>query len=261
MIGSSTKPVGFDRKISLPWIDAVAEWAAAGESGKSIREKLDNLLEGKVAEGNSGSAKGKTKTVLFHVWVSVPDRLKPLRDDGLALLRQQSGRTRLALHWGMCLAAYPFFKSTAETVGRLLRLQGSAGAAEVGRRVQEQFGDRPVVARALQRVLRTFVEWEVLKDTGTRGVYRPDSVISVNDPRVSAWLIEATLMASGAETGMLHTIINSPALFPFELHNFNINHLRQNERLEYFRQGIDQDVLMLRRSRQAQADVKALPQL
>jgi hypothetical protein len=92
-------------------------------------------------------------------------------------------------------------------------------------------------------------------------VYRAGSVISLNDSDVSAWLIEATLMASGAETGLLQTIVNSPTLFPFELHGFHINHLRHNERLEYFRQGIDQDVLMLRRNIQVQTEVEAVQRL
>jgi hypothetical protein len=254
MTENSKRSVGFDRKILLPWIDAVADWMAAGESNKSIREKLDLLLEGKVAGDGSGSAKGKTITVLSHVWVSVPDRLKPLRDEGLALLRHQSGASRLALHWGMCLATYPFFKAVADTVGRLLRLQGVAGAAQVRRRVQEQFGERQIVARGLQHVLRTFVEWGVLQDTTEKGVYRSGAVMSVNDPNLSAWLIEAILTAGGTEASVFQSIVRSPALFPFEPLTFNVSHLNRSERLEYFRQGLDEDVVMLRRP-QATASV------
>ena len=72
------------------------------------------------------SARGKTMTVLLHVWTTVPDAAVPLRDDALALLRGRTGRDRLPLHWGMCLATYPFFRDVAATTGRLLALQGTA---------------------------------------------------------------------------------------------------------------------------------------
>lgn len=243
---NNQRSIGFDRKILLPWINAVADWAATGESKKSISEKLNRLLEGKVAGTTSGSARGKTKAVLMHIWVSVPDAAKPLRNEGLTLLRSHSGQTRLALHWGMCLATYPFFKSVAETVGRLIRLQGTAGAAQIRRRTEEQFGERQIVARALQRVLRTFVEWGMLQDTSEKGVYQAPLSIVIDDPKVSTWLVEAMLISSGSNTGVLQTILQSPALFPFSLPGLHINQLEESGRLDWHRHGLDEHIITLR---------------
>ena len=120
------KLVGFDRKIHLSWLDATADWASQGLPAADIRQRLDRLLDGQVAGIGSHSARGKTMTVLMHVWVLVPDTLVPLRDDGLLLLRDWGEDSRLPLHWGMCLAGYPFFRDVASTTGRLLSLQGSA---------------------------------------------------------------------------------------------------------------------------------------
>lgn len=240
------RSIGFDRKIPLPWINAVADWTAAGYDKQHINAKLDQLLEGKVAGTGSGSAKGKTKTVLLHIWVSVPPQVEPLRDDALRLLREHSDSTRLALHWGMCLATYPFFRSIAETVGRLLRLQESASVAQVRRRTEEQFGERLVVSRALQRVLRTFAEWGVLHAISEKGVYTAASPLTIDHGDILAWLIEATLVSNGSNAGMLQSILQSPALFPFNLNTFNLRRLENHKRLEWYQQSIDQHIIAIR---------------
>ena len=115
------KIIGFDRKIRLSWLDATADWAAQGLPAAAIRTRLDRLLDGQVAGNGPHSARGKNMTVLMHVWVLVPRTLVQLRNEGLNLLDNRFGRDRLPLHWGMCLATYPFFRDVAATTGRLLR--------------------------------------------------------------------------------------------------------------------------------------------
>jgi len=131
-------------------------------------------------------------------------------------------------------------------VGRLIRLQGTAGAAQIIRRTEEQFGERQIVARALQRVLRTFVEWGVLEDTTEKGIYQASANIFIDDPKVSAWLVEAMLISGDTNTGVLQTIVKSPALFPFSLAGFQINHLEGNRRLDWHRHGQDEHIITLR---------------
>lgn len=93
------------------------------------------------------------------------------------------------------MAAYPFWSVVAAQVGRLLRLQGVATAAQINRRVQERYGERPTVARATRRVVRSFVEWGVLDDTATRGRYAPAGPRPVSGPELVIWLSEAALHA------------------------------------------------------------------
>jgi hypothetical protein len=104
--------IGFDRQIRLAWLDATADLAAHGLSAQEIRAKLDQVLDGEVAGSDSHSAKGKTKTVLLHIWSLVPEDYKPLRDEGLALIRQQPADSRIIVHWGMCIATYSFLESS-----------------------------------------------------------------------------------------------------------------------------------------------------
>ena len=60
----------------------------------------------------------------------------------------------MLVHWCMCTVVYPFFGTVADAVVRLLRLQGSAGAAQVQRRLRERLGERETVARAARRIWR-----------------------------------------------------------------------------------------------------------
>ena len=154
-------------------LDATAEWTLQGLSVPEIRAQLERLLDGQVAGEGPHSARGKTMTVLLHVWTAVPDAAVPLRDDALALLRGRTARERLALHWGMCLATYPFFRDVAATTGRLLALQGEAALSQIVRRMAESWGGRSTLKRAVQRVVRSFVEWGVLAESGDRGVFSP----------------------------------------------------------------------------------------
>ena len=173
MSGTTRRIIGFDRKVRLSWLDATAEWTMQGLSAPEIRAQLERLLDGQVAGEGPHSARGKTMTVLLHVWMAVPDLAVPLRDDALTLLRGRTGRDRLPLHWGMCLATYPFFRDVAATTGRLLALQGEASLSQVVRRMAETWGERSTLKRAVQRVVRSFVEWGVLAESGDRGIFSP----------------------------------------------------------------------------------------
>ena len=183
-------------------------------------------------------------TVLLHVWTAVPGAVAPLRDDGLALLRGRGGRDRLPLHWGMCLATYPFFRDMAAATGRLLALQGSASRAQIARRMAESWGGRTTATRAVQRIVRSFVDWGVLVETGERGTYAPAAKMAVSG--VGPWLLEAGLVGSGRREYPLRALAAGAAFYPFDM-TLAGRDVGGNPRLEICRQGLDEDVVLLNR--------------
>jgi hypothetical protein len=238
--------IGFDRKIQLAWLDATADWAAQGISVPEIRSKLHELLAEEVAGGSYRGAREKTITVLLHIWVLVPDNLVPLRDDGLRLLGELPGQDRLPLHWGMCMASYPFFRDVAATTGRLLALQGTAVLAQITRRMAGVWGDRSTLNRAVQRVLRSLVLWGALHETSDRGIFAPPPKRPVKDStRLSPWLLEASILNSGRRAHSLQSLLTSTALFPFAL-NANPQDVLANPRLELHRQDLDEHLVLLK---------------
>ena len=84
-----------------------------------------------------------------------------------------------------------FFRDVAATTGRLLALQGEAALSQIVRRMAESWGERSTVTRAVQRVVRSFVEWGVLAESGDRGVFSPAAKVVVSGDRVGPWLVEA----------------------------------------------------------------------
>ncbi len=99
-----------------------------------------------------------------------------MRDRAVALLPRISGQERIWLHWGMTALAYPFFRDTAEVVGRLLALQDDFTTAQVQGRMLTTWGDRATSKEAAQKLITTLVDWEVLRSTKTQGPFpaRPE---------------------------------------------------------------------------------------
>jgi len=248
---NGTMEIGFSQRVRLEWLEHTAELALAGKQRSEIKGCLEEMLRDHLPVGSNPERGNRDKavTILLRTWVSVSKPLEPLRNDGLALLQRLLSDERLAVHWGMAMAAYPFLDAVAETAGRLLRLQGSVGATQVQRRIREQLGERETVARAARRVLRSFVDWGVLRDTEVKGRYEATAPRPVRDRVLAAWLVEAALVAGGTGTGMLAALVSSPVLFPFELRVHGAMELRGNPRLEFLRQGLDQEVVVLDQGR------------
>lgn len=240
--------VGFSQRIQLDWMERTACLYAAGYSKDAIQDALREELRGAVSVGGEADRSNREKiiTILMKTWVLVPRELEGIRDDGLAVLKSTPVEQHLPLHWGMAMAVYPFFGAVAETAGRLLNLQGTCAAAQVQRRIREQFGERETVGRAARRILRSFIDWSVLEETGQKGVYRAAPVRKVDDRRVATSLIEAVLVASGSNTAPLSAIRASLALFPFELCALGPDDLKSSIRIEVTRLALDEDMVGLR---------------
>ena len=240
--------IGFSQRIQLQWLECTAALAVAGQTPKEIKRSVQEILRDHLSVGGTAQRGNREKaiTILLKTWVTVPRELKPLRDEGLDHLQRLPLDDHLAVHWGMTMAAYPFFGLVAQTVGRLLRLQGSAAAAQVQRRVREQLGERETVTRATRRTLRCFIDWGVLVETADKGVYHGAPLRPIRDQCLAAWVIEAMLLSSSSDAVPLQALAQAPALFPFAIEPLRSTELSCNSRLEVFRQGLDQDMVLLR---------------
>jgi hypothetical protein len=236
------KFVGFDRRIQLDWLDTTAALVQAGLPLDEISERLNRYLVDKVV---GDEARAKTILVLFRVWANVRDEHKHLRDEGLQLAAQTHSEERLWIHWAMSLLTYPVFRDVAATVGRLSRLQGVISNDQVQRRIVEHWGQRTTVQRATRRLIRTFVDWSVLKDTGKRGHYEANPPNRTANQDLALWFLTCALQANEAEQIPMGELSQLPYLFPFDLLPFT-NHVRQSERFEVTRQGLDLEMVAAR---------------
>lgn len=235
--------IGFTQRIQLEWLEWAAQMMLSGLSTDDIYAELQNRLRPIVSVGgdDNRSNRGKTVGILLKIWVKTEDKLLPYRDEGLKLLARMPVEDHLSIHWGMSMATYPFFGTVVDAVGRLLQLQGNVTFAQVGRRVQEKYGERESIHRATQRVFYGLQEWGVITKTDERMVFQSTNPIVISDPQVSSWLVEAGMITAGIHSIPLNTATKIPALFPFQLIEPRI---KDGKRLELFRQGLDNDFVM-----------------
>ena len=247
MSGRKTQ-IGFSQRIRLEWFEQTANLILAGNDRATISNSLQSLLENKVSVGGNSTRGNREKviSILLMTWVTVPRGLEQVRDEGLEILQGVPHKDRLAVHWGMALAVYPFLGAVAAHTGRLLRLQGTAAVAQVQRRVREEYGERETASRAAQRVLRSFIDWGVLNETRDIGVYEQGTQYSVEEPRLIAWMVEASLHTRENEAAPIRDLLDNPSIFPFRLAHVSAEHLvSHSPRLEILRHGLDDALVML----------------
>lgn len=239
--------VGFSQRIRLEWLEQTSNLVLAGNSKQAIASALQELLCDKLSVGGEAERGNREKaiTILMKIWVTVPSELASLCNSGLDFLQHLPLAEHLAVHWGMVMAVYPFFGHVAGSVGRLLRLQGTAAAAQVQRRVREKYGERDTVSRATRRVLRTLVDWGVLAEGSTPGIYVPGSILAVTDHRLTVWLMAAELHTLPTGTSPRRAVVDTPGLFPFALARLSVSALAASGEIAVTGYSLDEDMVML----------------
>lgn len=245
-----TDQIGFSQRVRLEWLEQTANLVLAGNGKDVIIEVLQEFLKDKVSVGGQAERGNREKiiTILLKTWVTVPHELEVLRNKGLELLNRLTQADHMALHWGMVMASYPFWMGVATQVGRLLKLQGTAAASQVQRRVREQYGEKETVSRAARRILRSFMDWGILQETGIKGIYTNGKTTSLYDSQVIVFLIEAALQAHANGSAPLKDLLESPYLFPFQIRPINAGEiLARSSNLDILRHGLDEDLVFLKK--------------
>lgn len=238
------KVLGFDRPLELEWLDAVADRVALGSSTVEVRAFAHRLLDGVVSGTTFNSNRGKTVTVLCHIWSSVPSDCEALRDRAAEALKDSSREARLAIHWAMMVATYQFFGDLAEHVGRLLGLQGNVNVLQLTRRMQEGWGDRATLRTIVQRLVRSMTSWGVLQPARVKGVFESGGHRAAVPDLHAELLLEALLIHRGGGAIPVQQALRHPMFFPFTL-DLQPHTLRTAPLFAVHRQGVSEDVVGL----------------
>lgn len=236
--------IGFDRRIDLEWLDFAASEVAAGASLGEMRSRVWDMLNGVVSGETFNSARGKTVTVLNHIWGEVTPPAKALRERAASNFRDCRVDERLGLHWAMMVGTYPLFTDVATAIGRLLTLQGGFTLAHLTRRLVGTWGERSTLTRATQRIVRSMIQWGVLADADARGTYVGTSRKRMIGPAVGIVLIEALLVDAEEAAISLEQLAGHAGLFPFDI-QVNVGHVRGASQFRVHRQGLDSDIVEL----------------
>jgi hypothetical protein len=241
MSGVTRTKIGFDRTIAIEWLDAGAARAASGQSPAEIRQFLWDFLEDVVPGDTNNSGRGKTLTVLSRIWVAVPAPAEHLREAALRCFLSATSEQRVAIHWAMAVGTHPFFYDVVANVGKLLTLNGQANRSQIKRRMTDTWGDRSTLERTIQHVLRSIIQWGLLRHGQAKGsLVAPSQRIPINE-EISELLVHAVLLSHGHGLP-LSQLAGHPALFPFDVRS-NAGSLRKNVCFRVQRQGDQSDVV------------------
>jgi hypothetical protein len=248
-MGKRHDGIGIKQVIRLEWMQKATNLLLAGLDSKSIRQDLHEFLAGQYRTGIEEERSDLTRTFavnnLMRIWVAPDQELVVFRDASLSFLRENPSMG-LAIHWGMISAAYPFWFNVARQVGRLLALQDQFTQTQIVNRLKEQYGDRQTVSRYARFVIRSFVAWEVLRDSTEMGCYEKDAPMKLGDSDLAILLLESVLHATPDAKAPLSLLQSNPALFPFHLHPITGDFISQRcPHIEALRYGSDEWVLKL----------------
>ena len=237
------KIVGISQKVKRAWLDAVLDRLVKTTDQAELRTFLDKHLKEELPGKES---RAKTAGIILRIWSGIPPERTALRDRAVALLPRISGQERIWLHWGMAALAYPFFRDTAEVVGRLLALQDDFTSVQVQSRMLTTWGDRATTKEAAQKLINTLVDWEVLRSTKTRGHFLLARKMTASVPDLQLWLLEALLGASAADEIEAQQLLRLPESFPFTI-GIGVADLRRYDEFDIHRQGLDMDMVAVRK--------------
>jgi len=89
----------------------------------------------------------------------------------------------------------------------------------------------------------------IVVDGLAMGIYSAGATLAVDDSRLIAWLAEASLHARANGSAPLRDLLDSPSFFPFRIKPIQAESIRAaSSRLDILRHGLDDDLVMLRKS-------------
>ncbi|MGF9964516.1 hypothetical protein [Bacillus rhizoplanae] len=237
-----TKPIGFDQKVLLHHLDFTAN-----HTKKYSRKDMYEVLDGYLRNDITGAKSRKNAvTMLMKIWYLVNKDFIHIRDKVLEELPILTKEERMLVHWGMTLAAYPFFKDAAQELGKLFQLQDTVSSTVIGKRMKEEYGDRRRVEVATSAVLMSIRAWGILIPSKNRSNQLPDK-IHISNPILQVFIVQMLLYILENTALQLDIIHNHPMFFSFA-YDFDLSELRQCEEITLHRQGVDTLIVECKRS-------------
>lgn len=228
--------IGFDRFLTLEWMDLALNVAMTGQSPQNLRDRLAPQISG-------AESLRKTLNALANLWLMPYPETEQQRRRGIELADDIALEDRIVLHWGMALANFPLFRTTTQAMGRLLRLHGDFLGQEISTRVLEYHGGSNTLVRCVQRILQSVTAWDVVRKESDR--YRQATTYTVSNPEIVEWLFETVLCREGENQKVLIDLLRTNELFPFDLTTDAGAILHDSPKFLIFREGLDREMVKL----------------
>lgn len=219
------KMVGFTRILRLPWLDKAMELAARGLTLEQMKEELEDYLSFEI---DSDTNRRKTREILITMWGRDNGVTERLRADGLELAASHPDK-RIAVHWGMLMAAFPVFVDIVRLIGRMCDYQEEFTTAQVKQKVFDEWGERTTIVKGSEKIVASLNQFGVIERV-TRGRYRVANPIAL-DEDLTNYLIFADMLVNQTSYRSFSELQNVSELFPFVC-NVSKERLVEDKRFE-----------------------------
>lgn len=204
------KMVGLSRTIKLAWLDKALELASLGVMCDEMKDELEQYLRFEI---DSETNRRKTREILTNVWGRDNGRTEKLRNDGIALAKQDPTK-RLAAHWAMLMATYPVFVDIARLFGIMGEYQDEITTSQLKKKIFDEWGERTTILHSSEKLVATLNNLGVIERVkpGRYAIAEPIE-LSVKQ---SAFLIYADMLVNESSYRRFSELRSTPDLFPFD---------------------------------------------
>ena len=234
------KQVGFLQFIQKDWLDATVAFYQNTQNVENTKTNLNNLI---ISDVPKNEERRKTIDVLTRTWIRVPKKHENLRNQALEIYDELEPDERIILHWGMLLLAYPFFHDIVEKIGIILRIQDEFNPTQLRNKLVSSWGDRTTIIRAIDRVIQSQKNWNVLKSDNR--LIKSTSKLEIKNEFLCLWFLECVYRSENVDSILFDKLISLETMFPFEL-KIPAYKIKQAKNFEYKMHGMNMEIMSLK---------------
>lgn len=227
------KGIGFNRTITVKWLNAAANLRSQTDDLVSMRQGLEIIL---LDYMKGVEARRKTIDELVNIWLKSGNVSPSLYKAALDLLPEISEPKRVWLHYGLILVYYPFFRQCTAIIGQIARVRDTFTRQIIKERLAGEMGHFGDLNRSAERLMASLVDWNILVQQNKNENRLVVPPLSIEQSGVQSWLLACALSAHPAEELPFADLVNLPELFPFRF-SITLDDLRRDPQFIIQRQG------------------------
>lgn len=235
--------IGFRRNLYLDWLEQTATLACLCVPEREARARLEEALAKPIRYDTN---RRQAIDQLLNIWYGTADGRQALHAAALELYQSHAATDdHIALHYGLALVAYPFFRQGTELVGRTLRFGGTVRTSTLQEQLPATLGNLGALSGACKRITFSLRQWGLLVDGEKRFEYvAREPLLQPSSEPLQCWLLAAALTAHPSEALAYDDLVHLPELFPFEI-ELTARAARRCALLQVHRSGAGYDMVLV----------------
>lgn len=202
--------VGFISNVTPEWLDTAFSCVQSGKNEAEANEVLNDLISQVfTAKENIG----KSRRVLDMLFYG-PDSW--MLQKAISTGKDLTNIERIPVYWSLLLTTFPIFYDTCVAIGTSLSYRDTISLMQTRQRVYDKWGERSIIHQAVKKVFHTLKDFGILAPIDKQGNFALTQR-TINNPHIVYLFATAILQASGKEYMTWESIVNHPALFPFQI--------------------------------------------